>query len=203
MRVAKILILVVISISGQAQTEQEYYAKGVTKLEALDYKGAIVEFSKAIEINPSYKMAYADRAFSKARILDYRGAISDFTKLIELAPEAGRPYIERGIVKDRLYDYRGAIADFNKALELNLSSEDLPKVYAARGGSKFELLDYQGAIADFSKTIELRPSDADGYYNRGIAKLRLKSKDSGCLDLSKAGELGHDEAYDAIRDLCN
>jgi hypothetical protein len=28
-------------------------------------------------------------------------------------------------------------------------------------------------------------------------------KDSGCLDLSKAGELGYENAYEKIRKLCN
>jgi len=31
----------------------------------------------------------------------------------------------------------------------------------------------------------------------------LGQKDSGCLDLSKAEELGHSEAYEAIEKYCN
>ena len=41
------------------------------------------------------------------------------------------------------------------------------------------------------------------YYNRGLAKIQLGQKDSGCLDLSKAGELGYVEAYEAIKQYCN
>ena len=41
------------------------------------------------------------------------------------------------------------------------------------------------------------------YYSRGAVKLILKQKDSGCLDLSKAGELGNQEAYKLIRSYCN
>ena len=50
---------------------------------------------------------------------------------------------------------------------------------------------------------ELNPKDADAYLNRGIDKLILGQKDSGCLDLSKAGELGIEGAYETIRELCN
>ena len=44
---------------------------------------------------------------------------------------------------------------------------------------------------------------ADLYYWRGKAELKLDQKDNGCLDLSKAGELGLSKAYDAIKHLCN
>ena len=30
----------------------------------------------------------------------------------------------------------------------------------------------------------------EAYYNRGLTKIFINQKDSGCLDLSKAGELG-------------
>ena len=60
-----------------------------------------------------------------------------------------------------------------------------------------------GAIQDFNKAIELNPNNAVAYYNRGLAKIHLGQKDNGCLDLSKAGELGHAKAYEHIKDLCN
>jgi hypothetical protein len=40
-------------------------------------------------------------------------------------------------------------------------------------------------------------------YVRGLSKIILGQKDSGCLDLSKAGELGYDRAYEAIEKYCN
>jgi len=49
----------------------------------------------------------------------------------------------------------------------------------------------------------LNPNYTDAYYGRGLAKIRLGQKDDGCLDLSKAGELGHAEAYEAIKENCN
>jgi len=62
--------------------------------------------------------------------------------------------------------------------------------------------DFRGAIADYTKAIEIRPNYINAYFDRGLAKLNLGQKDSGCLDLSKAGELGHEEAYNLIKDFC-
>jgi hypothetical protein len=71
-----------------------------------------------------------------------------------------------------------------------------------KGVAKGELGDYIGAIQDYNKAIELNPNHADAYYNRGLAKIKLGQKDSGCLDPSKAGELGLSQAYDSIKQYC-
>jgi len=71
------------------------------------------------------------------------------------------------------------------------------------GYAKAELQDYRGAIQDHNKAIELNPNDADAYFGRGLAKILSGQKDDGCLDLSKAGELGYAEAYEAIKESCN
>ena len=70
------------------------------------------------------------------------------------------------------------------------------------GAAKDDLKDFTGAIADYSKAIEIDPEGADAYYYRGLVKLILGQKDSGCLDLSKAGELGYSEAYEQIDKFC-
>ena len=75
--------------------------------------------------------------------------------------------------------------------------------YFNKGTTKAEKGDYRGAIQDYNKAIEFKPKYFEAYYNRGIAKIQLGQKDSGCLDLSKAGELGYMDAYDAIKEYCN
>ena len=51
--------------------------------------------------------------------------------------------------------------------------------------------------------MKLAPNNADVYSNRGFAKIALGQKDSGCLDLSKAGEMGFFEAHETIKKYCN
>ena len=75
--------------------------------------------------------------------------------------------------------------------------------YVNMGYSKHKLKDYSGAIADYTKAIEIDPNKSSAYYGRGLSKLVLGQKDSGCLDLSKAGELGYGQAYEVIKEHCN
>lgn len=75
--------------------------------------------------------------------------------------------------------------------------------FVNQGNAKIEKLDFNGAIVDYTKAIELEPKDCKAYYKRGISHISLNNKNKGCLDLSKAGELGCEEAYKSIQENCN
>jgi hypothetical protein len=62
---------------------------------------------------------------------------------------------------------------------------------------------YQDAINDCSKIIEINPKNVDAYFMRGILRIDFGDTKNGCLDLSKAGELGDLKAYEAIKEKCN
>ena len=114
--------------------------------------------------------------------------------------QTAEDFFNFGNAKYKLKDYRGAIQDYNKAIELN---PKLASAYLGRGLAKGKLQDYRGAIKDYNKSIGLNPSDAKIYILRGLAKILSGHKDDGCLDLSKAGELGDAEAYESIKENCN
>jgi hypothetical protein len=52
-------------------------------------------------------------------------------------------------------------------------------------------------------SIEINPKSAEAYENRGLSKIAIGQKDNGCKDLSKAGELGYEKAYERIKEFCN
>ena len=55
------------------------------------------------------------------------------------------------------------------------------------------------AYNDYTKAIELNPAFAEAYYNRGLVQIFMKDTRKGCLDMSKAGELGIPEAYEILK----
>ena len=75
--------------------------------------------------------------------------------------------------------------------------------FIVKGNEKFEKKDYEGAVLDYTKSIELNDKDANAYYKRGLSKLFLKEKNSGCSNLNKAMELGSKEAVEIIKKYCN
>ena len=72
-----------------------------------------------------------------------------------------------------------------------------------RGLLKVNIKDYSGAKADFHQIIEIDPNNATAYFNRGVCKILLEEKESGCLDLNRAGELGDTSVYATIEKYCN
>jgi len=81
------IVLVVIFISllpldiGMAQSAEDYVAKGRAKFEKGDYKGAILNYDKAIELNPNDTKACLRRGLYKSKM----GAVQEqykFTILI-------------------------------------------------------------------------------------------------------------------------
>ena len=140
-------------ISNYSKSAEFYVERGNTKYLAVNFSGAIADFSKAIEINPRYAKAYYNRGTIKGRYLeDYDGAISDYSKSIEINPRYADAYINRGIAKDELKDYYGAIADYNKAIEIN---PRYAKAYNNRAQTKYILGDMKGSCTDAKKAASL------------------------------------------------
>lgn len=143
---------------------------------------------------------WIDSADSKFNLEDYIGAVSDYSKALKLAPNSAHSFHYRGHAKSNLGDQRGAIADYTESIRIY---PDDPIVYYYRGLAKVQLKDYQGAIADYDISVALNPDNPDVYYSRALIKIHTGQKDSGCLDLSKSGELGDKRAYEAIVRHCN
>lgn len=177
---------------------EAYYNRGLLKYVLEDNRGSMVDLTKAIDISPDHVDAHFIRGLLRHDLDDNQGAIADFTKVIEINPEYSDAYLKRGFSKYVLDDYRGAISDYTKAIELHPDEE----TYYNRGLSKDALNDYRGAIADYTKAIAINSEYADSYYARALMNFMLGEKDKGCMDLSKAGELGLERAYELIKKGC-
>ena len=81
-----IIFCLFITTLAYAKTAEDYLESGNTKYNQQDYKGAIQDYNKAIELNPSDAEAYNNRGNAKDILKDYRGAIQDYNKAIELNP---------------------------------------------------------------------------------------------------------------------
>lgn len=146
---------IVYSSETVSDSAAAYYKKGTEKFYSEDYKGAIEDYSKAIEFNPNYMAAYTNRGVSKGESGDYKGAIVDYDKVISLDPDDAFVYCYRGAAKSRLGDMKGAVADFDKAITID---PEQALAYLNRGTIKFVTGENEGALADYSKAIEIRPN---------------------------------------------
>jgi tetratricopeptide (TPR) repeat protein len=207
-----LLSVLLVTVSCE-QTAEEYYNIGLDKFETGDHKGAIVDYTKAIELAPAHSRAYCARGEARNWENDIKGAIADYTKAIELAPAYAYAYSLRSeAYLIDLKNYSAAIADLTKLIELgpdyldnnepdpDLAFEvDISTYYGNRSQAKSYLKDYKGAISDINKAIELKPKDSRFYRGRGCIKSQLSDYDGACLDWSKAVELGNTDAKELIK----
>ena len=119
-------IALLVSFVSFGQSSEKYFLSAYEKAELMNYKEAIADYTKAIEINDWFDnpnsifqpVAYEGRASAKLALKDNKGAIADFTKAIELNPNFTDAYTNRGISKERVGDLNGACLDWRKAAKL-------------------------------------------------------------------------------------
>ena len=134
-----------------------YYVSGGAKFDLGDYRGAIVDFDKVIEIDPDYKFdpdyakAYNYQGIAKHNLDHYRDAKAHYDRAIELNPNHAKAYFLRGFAKWFLRDPDGAKADYDRCIKLNSNYEE---AYFLRGLAKREFGDLGGAIEDYDRAIE-------------------------------------------------
>jgi tetratricopeptide (TPR) repeat protein len=58
------------------------------------------------------------------------------------------------------------------------------------------------SVQSYTNAITVYPYMGDAYFNRGLVLIYLKDKEKGCIDLSRAGELGVADAYSVISKYC-
>ncbi len=91
------LILFIISSFCHSQTAKEYYSLGNAKVLLQDFRGAIQDYTKSIELDPKFPNPYYNRGNVKVDLQDYHGGIQDYTKAIDLDPRYKQAYHNRGI----------------------------------------------------------------------------------------------------------
>ena len=146
----------VLPLKVNAESPGELYKNGLKKVkETKDYKGAIEDFTKAIEKRSSYLLAYYFRGVAKSFLEDYEGAIADYSKVLKMDRWDREAALDRGRAKYSIGDYEGAISDYRKAIKIDPRYSD---AFYFRGIYKDKFEDYKGALADFNKACLLYTS---------------------------------------------
>lgn len=185
------------SVSKNKKSNQDkardYYFSGNKKAKSGNYKGAIYDYTNAINLCPDYGDAYLGRALMKDNIEDYSGAIADYDKAINMnAKESNSDYdtqslqifMERASLKNYVGDYQGAIKDYDSVIEL------YPKYYQAyvsRADTKYMAQDYLGSLSDYNKALDINPSShSEVFFKRGNSKYNLKRYEDAAEDYTEA-----------------
>jgi tetratricopeptide (TPR) repeat protein len=141
------------SNTASTPTDKSLIAEGIKCSEHGDYDGALLNFNRAIKINPRSAHAYYSRGLTYYKKKDYDRAIKDYSKAISLEPYFADAYDNRGCAYEEKKDYDHAIEDYSKAISLK---PDLALAYHKRSQAYYFKKDYTSAWADVKKCRDLR-----------------------------------------------
>ena len=169
------------------------FERGVTQALIKQYTNAVNTYSAAIELNPTNPFLYLNRSTTRAEMIDFISSLDNSYHRITIDSD---PANRLNNTHKRTYSYDEAIADLNKVVKL---FPDFAYSYYNRANLMALSGSMPEAYEDYTKAIALNPDFAEAYYNRGIVQIFMKDTRKGCLDLSKAGELGIEEAYEILK----
>jgi tetratricopeptide (TPR) repeat protein len=165
----------------------DYVASAAQKYGNSDYRGALADYDRAIELKPKDAIAYNYRGVLKVKIQDFDGGLADYNRAIQLDANYGEAYSNRGNLKaNKLQDLQGAMADYDLAIEL---SPKYAPAYSNRGILKVKNRQVDSALADYDRAIQLDPNDANYYSYRAFLKIVTSDRQGALTDFNRSIEL--------------
>lgn len=146
-------------VEKKALTAKDFFLKGKENLKSNNYKMAISNFSRTLELDPNYVEAYKERALAKDKSGDFEGSKKDYEKyilMLEHQNEEGNES-KRNELKSLIKEinkkvtnkqYNEAVTDLSNIID---SYSKYPEGYVARGDVYFILKKYKQALDDYQK----------------------------------------------------
>lgn len=183
---------------SQEELAKLNFAKAIIEAENSRFNSALSYYDKAIEKEPEQTFYYINRGALQSEIIDFISSMESNVQILTL-DNSGAARARVNDKGSKRYDYTPAIHDMTKALNL---LPNFPFIHYNLGNLYCLSGDLPEAINQYTKALDIYPRLEEAYFNRGLVLIYLKDKEKGCLDLSKAGELGVDDAYNVIKKYC-
>lgn len=197
-----------------AQKEQEYttkdfYYSGVANFKAGQAATAIEDFTKAIDLEPSYAEAYFARADVYAKLKKGEPAHADYVRAAEIfrfeknfnraitaynsAVSVNKKSVTAYLGRGDLYLAKGqeiaAVADYDAARKINKKN---PAVHLGLGKARFQLDNYKKAIKHFKEARKLEPNNPVTYQYLMLSYLAVDNLKEVKKTFKKFAEIAND-----------
>ena len=181
------------------------FIRGLYSVQSKQFATALQQFDAAVNAAPEGRYSeyykafyYINRGVLRAEMIDFISSIENNVQTLTMDDQG----TTRARVRDqvsRTYDYSEAIDDMLAADKL---LPGVPYIHFNLGNLYCLSSKFVESVDSYTKAIDVFPYMGDAYYNRGLVLIYLKDKEKGCIDLSRAGELGVGDAYSVISKYC-
>ncbi|MDF1574549.1 MAG: tetratricopeptide repeat protein [Bacteroidales bacterium] len=151
-----ILLLLIITAAVQAQSARQYFKAGEDFARANNYTDAIIQFTKAIELDPDYDKAYILRATAYSRTGDHRQAAEDYDRALAFNEKEAELYYFSGKEWHQYGDNPRALIRLSSAINLK---NNFLEAYQVRRDVYVVLRQYEKALDDGKKCLKMKEDD--------------------------------------------
>lgn len=168
-----------------------YNARGLVYMDLKKYYDAINDFSRALELAPSFANALNNRGLAKYNLNDFGNALEDFNQSLALDSTLAVAYSNRGLVYLQTEEYDKAHNDFLTATELD---PDKAMYHYNLGVSAAEMGLYEKALGAYRKSMQLGMLTASVYNYKGVSEYQLEQYDSAVVSFLVAIKMDKESA---------
>ncbi|MBI3258547.1 MAG: tetratricopeptide repeat protein [Ignavibacteriae bacterium] len=140
------IFAILVSTSAYGQSVEEFLKSGIDKHNKNDFKAAIIDYTKVIELDKENKYAYFNRGNCEFALNNYEASIKDLNKTIEIDPKFAEAYYNRANVFVKMEKYTEALTNLDKAIEI---APTTPNALSLRGQIRAQSGNKTGACEDF------------------------------------------------------
>ena len=151
-----------------------YNIRGVCNHSCQNYKVAIEDFQRAVELNPSYAEAYYNLGVSYGELSEIESAKESYKNALRINSNYPTAQNNLGQILLTQGEFDASIENFEWAIALK---PDFAEAYNNLGNAFLGIEDLDNAIKSFKKAITLKPDFAIANNNLGIAYLRTGEKE--------------------------
>lgn len=173
-------------LEGRAWDLDVAMERGLAKVDVGDEAGAIEDFTRALEIDPSIANAWRWRGHCLNKIAFYEDALSDYDRALAIEPLDSWTHYAHAMSLHNLRRYDAALVGYTRSLEID---PQRVKAWDWRGFTRTLTGDFKGAAGDFRRSIELDSTNVWTHLELAKAELALDHLDACEQSLLDAREL--------------
>lgn len=182
------------AIARNSEYKDALIFRGYCKSEIGKYKESMVDYRKALKLEPDNTLTLFNIAGNYNNINDYEKGIEYYSKALQ------SKYLKKCDPSDERIRIK-IIDPFGNTDETGYEVE-ICELYYWRGLSYYENKQYDAAIRDLKASIKGSFDNYIAYYYLGEIYLQKQNLQKACKNFSLAADLGNAEAAKKVAELC-
>jgi tetratricopeptide (TPR) repeat protein len=185
------------AVAGSPRNERAHNGVGLALARRQRMDEAMVQYRKALELNPNYCDAHNNLGLVLADLGRIDEAMDCYHKALEIDPNQAQAHNNLGAVLVKCGRVDEALAEFHRALQIE---PDYAEAHDNLGAALAKNEHIDEAVAEYQRALEIEPDHANAHYNLGIVLAKRGEYDEAIDHFQKALQAKPDDA-DARRNL--